>query len=75
MLQNYPNCQRFSIRLSDRECVRQFGFFIPEEQVMPMRIARDTSNLKSFKLAPEASGSERREHRRYELGGEMLEVN
>jgi hypothetical protein len=42
---------------------------------MSMKIARDTSTLKSFKLAPETSGSERREHRRYELGGQTLQVN
>jgi hypothetical protein len=47
---------------------------------MAMRIARDSSTkdsttLKSFKLAAEPKGSERREHRRYELGGQTLQVN
>lgn len=42
---------------------------------MSMKIARDTSKLKSFKIAPEANGAERREHRRYELGGQTLQVN
>lgn len=42
---------------------------------MAMRIARDTSKLKSFKLAAEPLGSERREHRRYELGGQTLQVD
>jgi hypothetical protein len=31
--------------------------------------------LKKFKLAAEPLGSERREHRRYELGGQSLPVN
>jgi hypothetical protein len=31
--------------------------------------------LKKFKLAAEPLGSERREHRRYELGGQSLQVN
>jgi hypothetical protein len=31
--------------------------------------------LKKFKLAAEPLGSERREHRRYELGGQALQVN
>ena len=42
---------------------------------MAMRIARDSSTLKSFKLAAEPLGSERREHRRYELGGQTLQVD
>ena len=33
------------------------------------------SKINRFKLAAEASGSERREHRRYELGGQTLSVN
>ena len=48
---------------------------------MAMRIARDsstskdTAKLMSIKLAPESKGAERREHRRYELGGQTLQVN
>jgi hypothetical protein len=41
---------------------------------MAMRIA-SKSKTNSFKLAPEPKGSERREHRRYELGGQTLSVN
>jgi hypothetical protein len=33
------------------------------------------SKLKKFKLAVEPKGAERREHRRYELGGQSLQVN
>ena len=41
-----------------------------------MKIASDSkSKVGQFKLAAEAKGSERREHRRYELGGQTLSVN
>ena len=40
-----------------------------------MNIVSDKSRLKKFKLAAEPSGAERREHRRYELGGQTLSVN
>jgi hypothetical protein len=35
----------------------------------------DKSKVKSFKIAAEPKGAERREHRRYELGGQTLSVN
>jgi hypothetical protein len=34
-----------------------------------------SSKLTKFKLVPEPEGMERREHRRYELGGQSLQVN
>jgi hypothetical protein len=37
--------------------------------------ASESFKLRKFKLAPEPLGSERREHRRYELGGQSLQVN
>jgi hypothetical protein len=40
-----------------------------------MSIAAEQSKLKKFKLAVEPKGAERREHRRYELGGQSLQVN
>ena len=41
-----------------------------------MNIVSDKSTkVKKFKLAAEPKGSERREHRRYELGGQTLSVN
>jgi hypothetical protein len=45
-----------------------------KESTMAMRIA-SKSKTNSFKLSPEPKGSERREHRRYELGGQTLSVN
>src|SRR5207302_11132796 len=35
----------------------------------------EKSKMKSFKIAVEPKGAERREHRRYELGGQTLSVN
>src|SRR5437763_12148447 len=40
-----------------------------------MKIVTDKSKMAKFKLAVEPKGSERREHRRYELGGQTLSVN
>jgi hypothetical protein len=40
-----------------------------------MNVPSDKSKLKKFKLAAEPVGAERREHRRYELGGQTLSVN
>jgi hypothetical protein len=40
-----------------------------------MNTVTDKSKMKKFKLAVEPKGAERREHRRYELGGETLTVN
>lgn len=40
-----------------------------------MNVVADQSKLKKFKLAVEPKGAERREHRRYELGGQTLPVN
>ncbi len=37
--------------------------------------ATAASKLTKFKLVPEPEGMERREHRRYELGGQTLQVN
>src|SRR5438045_7324897 len=40
-----------------------------------MNTVADKSKMKKFKLAVEPKGAERREHRRYELGGQTLSVN
>lgn len=40
-----------------------------------MAMLTDKSKVNRFKLAAESKGSERREHRRYELGGQTLSVN
>jgi hypothetical protein len=44
-------------------------------QERAMKIPSEKSKLDKFKLATEPTGSERREHRRYELGGQTLSVN
>src|SRR5207302_8657537 len=38
-------------------------------------VSEQQSKLKKFELAVEPKGAERREHRRYELGGQTLGVN
>src|SRR3981081_4260598 len=45
------------------------------KQEQAMKHPSDKSKPPQLKLASEPAGSERREHRRYELGGQTLSVN